>query len=317
MSRIRSPVPVLLFALTLVLIAVGGGCSSSSDPSGTGPSPTGNYVSGRGLVPIGSQAATMMINIGAGSAGATRAATGRLQIGANEFENLVGEYRPESENQVALGSAPGVIAAEPYAFLGNLEGSTITGSLSGGNVSGTVPVTLAATSVPIEAVVLLGSWDYSHAVSVGVSFDGVDPCPVPAEYRTITESCFDRYQIEIDGDTLPATSCGEVCLPDVDLATGSLDGTRLTLQIPEVGEPTTPANRLFSIDLPGCEVIWTGAVELNGLSGETTLVNLLSECRGSGTGCDPYCTNGRLHSACGVRYELGLDRCEGGCECPK
>ena len=65
------------------------------------------------------------------------------------------EHEKNSDRiQVALSSVPGLSAAGPYNFIGKLEGSTITGTLSGGNVSGTVPVTLAATSVPAEAVVL-------------------------------------------------------------------------------------------------------------------------------------------------------------------
>ena len=104
-------------------------------------------------------------------------------------------------------------------------------------------------------------------------------------------------------------------MPDVDLATGTLDGTTLTLQIPEVGEPTSPANRLFSMNLPGCTVIWTGSVALDGTSGDTSLVNLVSECQGSGGSCDPYCTDGQLNAECVVSYELDLSRCEGECLC--
>ena len=306
--------PAFLFSLAVVLIAVTVGCSSSSDPTGPAPSPDGNYVSANGAVQVGPKTATMMINIGAGTTTALTA-SGRLHIGVNEFENLRGDYRPEADHQVALSSPPGASLADPYVFIGKLEGSTITGSLSGGNVSGTVAVTLAATSVPAEAVVLLGAWNYSHEIRVGTLANAVDPCPVSPEFRTITDSCSDRYHVEIEGNLLPADSCGDSCLPDVDLATGTLDGTTLTLQIPEVGEPTSPANRLFSMNLPSCTVIWTGSVALDGTSGDTSLVNFVSECQGSGGSCDPYCTAGRLNAECVVSYELDLTRCEGECLC--
>ena len=309
--------PVVLLSAVVLVIAATAGCSSSSDPSGPTPSPTGNDVSGNGSVPVGGQTATMMINIAAGTTRAPQTAVGRLHIGVNEFENLTGEYSPELDHQVALTSASGVTAASPYAFIGKLEGSTITGTLSGGAVSGEVPVSLAASSVPIEAVVLLGPWDFTHEVRVATLAGGIDPCPVPSEFRTITDSCADRYQVEIEGNMLPAVSCRENCLPSVDMAGGSLEGNKLTLHLPEVGEPTTPANRLFSMNLPGCNVIWTGQVELDARTGDTTLVNLVSECQGSGDSCDPYCTNGRLDPACAVSYELELTRCVGGsCACP-
>ena len=312
--------PVALFLAAVLLIAATAGCSSS-DPSAPTPSPSGVYVSGNGLISVGSQTATMMISIAPGVSRAPQVATGLMHIGVNDFENLVGTYAPESDNQVALTSAPGAAAADPYVFIGKLEGSTITGTLSGGSISGTEAVSLAATSVPIEAVVLLGPWDFSHEITIETASRGVvDPCPIPGDQlsRTITDSCQDRFQVEVEGNLLPANTCNDTCLPDLELTTGSLDGSKLTLHIPEVDEPTTPAGRLFSKALAGCNIVWTGQVEMDFITGNTQLVNLQTQCLGSGDSCDPYCTDGQLSQACVVNYELDITRCVGAsCDCPK
>lgn len=310
--------PVALMSAAVLVVAATAGCSSGGgDPTGSGPSPTGNYVSANGSIQVGGQMATMMVNIAsANGTPAPQVARGLLHIGVNDFENLVGTYVPESDGRVALASAPGVTAATPYLFTGKLEGSTISGSLSGGGINGTASVVLAASSVPIEGVVLLGPWNFDHEISVGTLVDGVDPCPVPTGSRIITDGCSDRYQIEVEGNMLPADSCTDSCLPDLDLATGSLNGSKLTLQIPKLGEPTTPPNRLFSVEISGCTLIWTGQIELDVATGRALPVNLVSECQGSEGACDPFCTNGRLSSACVVNYELDLTRCTGECECP-
>ena len=304
----RAPALALVCSLALAALLITAGCSSCSKNNPTPqPTPPQNFVSANGAFTVGGQPTTMMINI-SGTTRAARPASGLLHVGVNTFIQMAGTYNPDG-NEIALQDTGGT-----NTFVGQVAGTTINGTFSEGATQ--TQITLAATDIPIEAALVLGPWDFTHSFTIEASTKGVvDNCAVPAGTpRTITAACNDRYQVQINGNNIPADACGGTCLPDLELATGTLDGSTLTIFIPEVGESTQ--GRIATLQLAGCNVAITGDVEIDFLAETTKLVNVDTECIGAGGECDTYCTNGKLDPDCLLNYQLSFTRCEGGsCAC--